>query len=490
MPNQKEKPKSRRTDWSVDGQAGLRNRSAMSELVMAWARDRGTGEPRYILELEEHQRGAQCNCECVSCGGSLIAVNAARDTFRRRPHFRHVDGTEKHSCLVLAARTALLATLGSTGYLDLPSRRRTARVAGISGEFHDAWFDAPAERVHIASCVFSDEADVIVTLEDGRELQAILVGRHGDVADNRPHAVIEILVDDPALAAMSPEELRQRTRLLVGKARWCGHWQDSVLDEMAVAAAREHAVLAFDFAEDTKGLAGATPQQARETLLHRKAKEILEREKRIMVPEMTLTERVQRVIGNKTVTRKVRESRMMELRSVALELRTGHIIPDVTATTLPQPGWPAETLLVEITVWSGIDVSRRMRIWEEGLPTIEIDLSRLGGKVTEEELTRLIVDELVCKRWVYHPAIEAEREKFNAELAAAEEATRPTRQAPPEQHRPPRYPDNSRSARNSSPRYVERTRDLWLKGEDLERWKRENPESAAMWFGTDDKIIK
>ncbi|MGF6873025.1 hypothetical protein [Paraburkholderia sp. MM5477-R1] len=160
MPSHKEDTDLHRTGWTV--QTRLGNRSTIPDLVMAWARDRDTGEPRYILELGEHQRGTQCNCECVSCGGQLIAVNAARDAFRLRPHFCHVDGTEKHSCLVLAARAVLLATLESTEYLNLPSRRRTARVAGISGEFHDAWFDAPAERVNIASCAFSDEAEATV----------------------------------------------------------------------------------------------------------------------------------------------------------------------------------------------------------------------------------------------------------------------------------------------------------------------------------------
>ncbi|MGF6873030.1 hypothetical protein [Paraburkholderia sp. MM5477-R1] len=327
-----------------------------------------------------------------------------------------------------------------------------------------------------------------VTLEDGREFRAILVGSHSGAADDMPHAVIEVLVDDPALAAMSPEELRERTRLLVSKARWCGHWQDRELNEIASEAAREQAVFALDLTGEAVGLDGATPEQARETLLHRKAKEILEREKRLVVPEMMLTERVQRLTGNSTINRTIRRSQMLNLECVALEQRTGRIIPDVTATTVPAPDWPSETLLVEVTVSNEIDVARRLRIWEEGIPTLEIDLSRLGGTVTEAELTRLVVDELVCKRWVYHPAIEAERTKIKAELVAVyAEAARPFRQAPQRPTPAARYPDNTRSARNTSQRHVEPiSPNLWLKGEDLERWKKENPESAAAWFGTDD----
>ncbi|CAB3774290.1 hypothetical protein [Paraburkholderia humisilvae] len=91
---------------------------------------------------------------------------------------------------------------------------------------------------------------------------------------------------------MSPEELHHRTRLLVSRAHWCSHWQDNVLLDAAVDQARARAVGAFDLVDAETGLpAGVTPQEIRETLLHRKAKEILERERRLMVPEITVTDR-------------------------------------------------------------------------------------------------------------------------------------------------------------------------------------------------------
>ncbi|MGN8086094.1 hypothetical protein ACTJK6_08615 [Ralstonia sp. 22086] len=469
--------------WAVDMQAHLpEKRPAEAGRLMAWARERKTGAPRYILELDENHRGAHCDCECVSCGGALIAVNAARETYLRRPHFRHTAGTEKHSCLVLAARTAILATLESTGYLDLPSRRRTARITGLSGRFYDAWVDAPAERVHIASCSFSDEAAAIVTLDDGRELHVVLVGGHAGDTDGPPHAAIEVLVDDVALAAMSPEELRHRTRLLVSGARWCGHWQDNVLLDSAMDQARAQAADALDLVDGEIGLSdAATPKEIRETLLHRKAKEILEREKRLMVPQMSVTERSPQW-PREAITRKCRDAQELELTSVALEQRVGRIVPDVTATTLPAPGWSAEKLLIEITVTNRMDVARLARIREADLPTLEIDLSRLGGKVTESEFTRLIVEEVAGKRWLHHPTIEAERGRLHAEWTAAGAA------------RPVLAPRRERSSgslsgegRYPSQRYAgPKETDLWLKGEALERWKRENPESAAIWFPEKD----
>jgi hypothetical protein len=488
--------------WAVNLQASLQEkRPAVPDLLMAWARERITGAPRYILELDENHRGANCDCECIGCGGALIAVNAARETYVRRPHFRHSAGSEKHSCLMLSARAALLATLENIGYLDLPSHQRSARITGLSGCFYDAWIDVPPERVHIAAYSFSDEAAAIVTLDDGRELRVVLMGGAVGGTEGTPHAMIEILVDDPALASMSPEELRHRMRLLVSDAHWCGHWQDNDLLDTAMNQARAQAADAVDLDDGTTGLPDiATPQDIRETLLHRMAKEILERERRLMVPEMTVTENAPHW-PREPITRKCRDAQALNLSSVALEQRMSRIIPDVTAATLAVPGWPAETLLIEITVTNGVDDARLARIREADLPTLEIDLSRLGGKVTKAEFTRLIVEEVAGKRWLHHPVIETERCRLQAELTAVPEA-RPITAAPDCRHqaeattagparlrtpaRLKRAPDTStRGGRSSTQRYPA-SEDLWLKGEALEQWKRENPEAAANWFPKKD----
>jgi len=197
-----------------------------------------------------------------------------------------------------------------------------------------------------------------------------------------------------------------------------------------------------------------------------------------MVPQMTVTERSPHW-PQKTITRKCRDAQAFELKSVALEQRTGRIIPYVTAATLPAPGWPAETLLIEITVTNGMDIAR---IRETDLPTLEIDLSRLGGKVTESEFTRLIIEEIAGKRWLHHPAIEAERGRLHAESKAVG-AERPF--PAPRRERTPG--SSTGEGRYPSQRYAgPKDTDLWLKGEALERWKRENPESAAIWFPKKD----
>jgi hypothetical protein len=128
---------------------GAGARQTLADLVMAWARDTETGEPRYILELDAGHRGARCGCECPSCGKPLTAVNAAKTEFLRRPHFRHPEGAQRDECLVLAARAAALRQLHEEGWLDLPRRRMSARVAGLSGQFHEAWVEEAPVRIRI-----------------------------------------------------------------------------------------------------------------------------------------------------------------------------------------------------------------------------------------------------------------------------------------------------------------------------------------------------
>ena len=268
--------------WKISASPDIPAEPPMGDLVMAWARDRTTEDPRYIGELGEHQRGANCNCECISCGLPLVAVNAAKTTFKIRPHFRHPEGAEKSSCLVLAARAAALETLKSTGLLELPRRRQSARVAGLSGEYYEAWVEIPPEQVRVHDFKFHDRVSGILTLEDGRQLKVELIGSVGPDRSSETGALIPTIlmsIDDPHIAGMPPEELKKRLRLIVDNASWCAHWNDSTLALEAAEAARAKAVDALDWLDDDVSFPDAVDADVkRETLLHLKAKEILERE--------------------------------------------------------------------------------------------------------------------------------------------------------------------------------------------------------------------
>lgn len=403
-------------EFASPSDPGIRGYS--KDLVLAWARDRATGEPRYIGELRPEQTGRKCGCDCYSCGLELEAVNAGRLSWRRRPHFRHPEGALKDDCVVLAARAAALEMLKTEGALLLPRRRQSATVEGLSGDFYEAWVESPAQRVHVADFKVCDKVSALLTLDDGRQLRVLLVGR---LDAERPVdgqtlviPTIHLVVDDPSIASMSPEEIRHRLTVIVDEGLWCSHWNDAQLATQAAEAAQTKALDALDWLNegDFDFPDGTTADIKRETLLHLKAKEILERERRIKLPELCVNASAELHDGDLATRSNFLPEQTVELESVVLEKRVGQIRPDVVGVMRAMAGWRADDLLVEITVTNPISEERLARIRIENRPTVEIDLSRMGGRVTEEEFIKLIVDEVAGKQWLHHPWMEVEQARL------------------------------------------------------------------------------
>lgn len=406
------------TQWQITDttQAGM----SSQDLVLAWARDQATGEPIYILSLGKDRRGAKCGCECYGCDLQLTAINAAKTKYKRRPHFRHPDGTHRESCAILSARAIALQTLNGIDYLTLPRRRKPSRIAGLSGQYYEAWVEAPPETVKVQQFDFVDRATGLLTLDDGRQVIVQLIGR-ADVVHTTdtegPTPRILLIVDDPEVAMMAPEDIRKRITILMEGGIWCSHWADAQLDVEAKLAAISEAESAFDWMEGAEELDTVAAKHCRETLLHLKAKEILEREKRLMLPEIEVTAELHMPSG--TLNRKVssRPSTMVHLHEVMLEKPIGSIRPDVLARTNISDLWPAETILIEITVTNTINDERLERIRATGIPALEINISLMGGRVTEAEFTRLVVQEEAGKRWLHHPWMVSEKVRLKQQIA-------------------------------------------------------------------------
>ena len=395
-----------------------------SELVMAWARDSATGEPRWILELGQEQRGAKCGCECPSCGLALTAVNAAKDEFIRRPHFRHPEGAVRDACVVLAARVAAMGQLQDGGWIALPRRRLSARVTGLSGHYYDAWVERRSERLHIRHVDYRDRTAAVFTFDDGRQLRVVLTGiagKHDEVLDWRglPMPTVVVDVDDPRLAAMPPDELRRRLKLLPDGLCWRHHWNDADLfaEALAKANAEAHCFL-DDEPTDIEFPAGLDPSLRRETVLHYEVKRILVEERRLTVPGMEVVEDVSTVGGTLLHGQWAVDAMTLDLDLIVLEQRFGRLIPDITCRAWSSEGGDVfGPLLVEVTVTNQIDDERLARIQSAGEAALEIDLSRTGGRVTRDELRRLVVDELAFKRWLHHPTAVRESARIHAALA-------------------------------------------------------------------------
>nr|CAD61114.1 hypothetical protein [Cupriavidus oxalaticus] len=428
-----------------------------SSVPLKWAHDARTGEPCYIHDAEVSEGRAEC--QCPACHLSLTPVLAGQPLHRNpTAHFRHPKGAQKDDCTLVAARLAAIRNLQERGFIDLPRHRRSASAIGFSGQGYEGWAEMPEQRISIAGAVLQDHATALLTLDDGRELLVDLTGQREVGGDGRGRAIVTLSLSDPAIAMMSPEEIRARLRLLPD-IHWCSHWSDHALQAAAATQARQAARDAMDAWEDAEetsfhrslppDLNPAVAQQLRrETLLHSEVKAILEQSSHIATPSLNVE--VTRYApdefsgeweGNTLRMQWLTGSTTLSLERTQLERQQGSIVPDVMCTLRePRPfifgatetwlddgfeeliedshsgqRWP-QTLLVEVTVTHGIDQEKLRRIRELDLPTLEIDIGSLGGRVTREGLRHLVVDETIGKRWVHHPAWRFRRQLLEMEL--------------------------------------------------------------------------
>lgn len=377
-------------------------RQRQQEQVLAWARDSTTQALRYILELRANENGAACGCSCISCGHPLQAVNAGKAIFRIRPHFRHEAGAETARCHTLSARAALLASLKEGDWIELPRLRRAVTVVGLSGLPYQGWIEIEPRRVRIDRLHFADTTIAEVVLQDGRRLQVIVTGM-ADATEEAGGAClvprIEIATDDPQLAALDANQLRSMLVPAIKEGRWCGHWPEPELEVEALAKAQEAAVEALDWdEEDVVDQDQLPPDLRRESLLHREVKAILASAESILLPDWNLVGTHVVADGSHLVTLSQKRTRVM-LIGARLEKKLGPIIPDVIALMAD-----GSELLVEVTVTNTITLERLERIRSVNLPTIEIDFSRMAGILQRDRLRTLVLDEVVGKSWLHHPA--------------------------------------------------------------------------------------
>jgi len=363
-------------------------KAALGELVMAWARDIETGEPRYIGEIDADHRGKLCGCECPSCRLPLTAVNAAKEKVVRRPHFRHPEGAERDECVVLAARAAAMRLLAEEGVIDLPRRRMSAAAEGLSGALHEAWVEVPPQRVRVASIDFRDQTFAVLTLDDGRQLRVALTGRITEQAADSGETTLvpTITIDvDASVAGMDQAEIRKRLQLLPESICWRSHWSDAELRADAARRAAGLAMDALDWLPDDLVLPDdLSPAMKRETLLHHEVKLILEGAEKITVPGLDGVEEL-RTDGHPTLQRRWSiPQRVLALSDTRLEQRIRLLIPDVVTVARSDDGQVFDPLVIEVTVTNSIVEERRARIRGQGVAALEIDLSMTGGRITRE----------------------------------------------------------------------------------------------------------
>lgn len=445
--------------WQI-GSGSLSENSATlkrsDDVPLKWAHDARTSEPRYIHDRQVVNR--ECSCVCPACNLNLTPVMAGQP-LRTHPtaHFRHPPGAAKDSCILASAHLAATRFLADSGFIELPRRTMSRTATGFSGEGYEVWVEKPAERRAVTHAQLLDRVTAELTLDDGRKLLVDLTGHRTplDACDGK--AVVTIALSDPELAMLGPEEIRSRLRILPD-VRWCAHWNDAALAAEGDAMASQAACDALDnwTSEDeeefrlylTSDIGDDLARQLRrETLLHREVKAILARELRISTPNlevMVSREPPDEFIGEweaETLRMTwISVPQVLQLEEVRLERRLGHIVPDVIGTVGSRQAcirgltdiwidggfeeetedphhsaWP-HTLLVEVTVTHGIDDAKLERIRDLDLPTLEIDLGKLGGRITLDNLRDLVVNQSIGKRWVHHPIFVVKRRQLNAAI--------------------------------------------------------------------------
>lgn len=144
-----------------------------------------------------------------------------------------------------------------------------------------------------------------------------------------------------------------------------------------------------------------TCEYATETALHLKAKEIIEEEKRMIIPRV--------VAHYNNLSKEVSPKREVSFDRVVLERRIGNVIPDILAYKDNRP------LMIEITITHGIDDEKFEKLEKLGISTLEIDLSDMDTDFDPSFLRNQIVDSIESKYWVYNAVEEKEKESLKEE---------------------------------------------------------------------------
>lgn len=136
-----------------------------------------------------------------------------------------------------------------------------------------------------------------------------------------------------------------------------------------------------------------------ETALHLSAKEILERRKKIRLPQVEVEFNSYR--NNWLVSEEV----LIQFDEVKLEYRMDSIIPDVIVWVKGRP------LMIEITVTHKTESPKIEKIKQLGISCLEIDLSNIQREISVEELEEILIEEVKYKHWLHNEKAYAYKNK-------------------------------------------------------------------------------
>lgn len=162
--------------------------------------------------------------------------------------------------------------------------------------------------------------------------------------------------------------------------------------------------------------ADASCTTAFETALHQLAKQILVEASHLQTPALVYQVRPGGVSIQLRPAQTVRWSESGEVEKWLGDFRPDFVLSQRglrwTDAVAPHPQHdafqpssspPADTsLIVEVAVTHFCDDDKRKKLRALGIPAVEVNLSGVSRDITEEALRQLLLDDVACKRWIYH----------------------------------------------------------------------------------------
>ena len=127
-----------------------------------------------------------------------------------------------------------------------------------------------------------------------------------------------------------------------------------------------------------------------QTSLHLAAKDIFTKNRKFAVPELYLT------FPNSHKQELLQPALILNIKNVFLERKLDTIIPDIFLET------DIGKVIVEIYVTHEINIEKKKKIKKIGIPTIEINLSKIDRYITSEELENILIYNFEYKTWIYN----------------------------------------------------------------------------------------
>lgn len=134
-----------------------------------------------------------------------------------------------------------------------------------------------------------------------------------------------------------------------------------------------------------------------ETALHLAAKEILTKERQMMLPPLTAYAKAKDSSGKLHQVKRSIASKIVLFENVSTEVRLNGVIPDIVACV------GSKTLLIEVVVSHFADETKVALLRERDLATVEVDLSGMAKGWTWALLAEAILTNPENKKWLYNP---------------------------------------------------------------------------------------